>query len=920
MDREDRSLQSLPATGPVPSADALLLERLRAGDPDAGHQLIRDHYPGVYRYLLCLTGSPDAAEDLTQETFMQAWIHLASFEGRAALRTWLHRIAHREFLQALRRQRRSAAEQVLTPLEAAAEVSAGRAVELTETVELRAILGKLPHEEREIVVLRYLEGYQHEEIAHILGIPVRRVRHRLSEARGRLQQELGEGDLAYLNEPAMPMRRWAWLPLDQIYALETRLARGGAWDRETPRPGETTEETMERREFLRHAAVGAVGMMLPETERDVVDSRLTRKVSLASKGTALSDLCEHLRGETGIHLSAGNSVADEKVTVFCEKMPLREVMRQLSRPFGYTWLRSGQSGEYRYELVQDLRSQLLEEELRNRDRHASLLAVAKEMERYRPYLDLSPEEALARSRSASPGEKKLLERFAIDGWAAIQIYFRLSPQQFATLRAGQWLTFSAAPKPGELSLPPDLERGILECQPYRRLLRREDGGLERRGPTRGVDWHGSNDDSPNSLPLTAFPEVRAMVCVTMPEHELGQYAFEGCPGFREPGGWNWGPQGPWAVGRSPSSLEPNNAAVNTRLARDPAVQPRVSVEPLPHDPDLSAGENAAHPSGQSSGRRVNSADVLEALHQASGIPIVADYYTRLYDPAAVSLHNQPLFEMLNRLGDAMRLRWNKDGSWLQFRSTSFYYDRVKEVPNRLLARWVASRRQHGFLTLEDLVEIAQLSDTQLDAADMAEGAREYLGLQEWGLVRSYGSALIRQPLRALAAFTPAQRQEMLTPAGLPFARMSLAQQQQYIAFALKFGAPLQSLDELAGASLRVRYTQPGWYEWRPPGPFWLRYVVALERGKRVPAPQIRERTREAALQALRGIDPQIREAVLQAFHRADPRTDTASLDDAAQIVPTELELEIISIPDSTNQRSLSVYSAGDGGFTVSSTW
>src|SRR5207249_7925662 len=124
----------------------------------------------------------------------------------------------------------------------------------------------------------------------------------------------------------------------------------------------------------------------------IVHPRLSRQVTCAFKATALSDLCDQLKGETGIQLSAGPSVADEKVTVFCEKLPLRDVMRQLSRPFGYTWLRSKrEGGEYRYELVQDLRSQLLEEELRNRDRDAALISLGGEMERYRPYLSLSPD-------------------------------------------------------------------------------------------------------------------------------------------------------------------------------------------------------------------------------------------------------------------------------------------------------------------------------------------------------------------------------------------------------------------------------------------------------------------------------------------------------------------------------------------------
>jgi hypothetical protein len=119
-------------------------------------------------------------------------------------------------------------------------------------------------------------------------------------------------------------------------------------------------------------------------EAAVVDARLSRNVTVAQKETALSDLCDHLREETGIRLAAGSSVADEKVTLFCKAMPLRDVMRQLSRPFGYTWIRSGKAGDHRYELVQDLRSQLLEEELRNRDRSESLLALERDLQRYAP--------------------------------------------------------------------------------------------------------------------------------------------------------------------------------------------------------------------------------------------------------------------------------------------------------------------------------------------------------------------------------------------------------------------------------------------------------------------------------------------------------------------------------------------------------
>src|SRR5262249_36724685 len=147
----------------------------------------------------------------------------------------------------------------------------------------------------------------------------------------------------------------------------------------------------------------------------------------------------------------------------------------------------------------------------------------------------------------------------------------------------------------------------------------------------------------------------------------------------------------------------------------------------------------------------------------------------------VSLRNQPLFDALNHLGDVMRSRWNKEGAWLQFRSTTYFHDRLKEVPSRLLARWSASRRQHGMLTLDDLLEIAQLPDAQLDAADMAEGARQCFGLAEWGLA-CYKAQ--RPHLRYLSGFTPEQQQEAMSGAGLLFTRMTLGQQQQFIALGM----------------------------------------------------------------------------------------------------------------------------------------
>jgi len=307
---------------------------------------------------------------------------------------------------------------------------------------------------------------------------------------------------------------------------------------------------------------------------------------------------------------------------------------------------------------------------------------------------------------------------------------------------------------------------------------------------------------------------------------------------------------------SPSGPGLADAAREKELARDPALRFRVSVQTRAscgRDPSPSEG-------GVPPGPKATSADVLEALHRATGLPIVADYYTRLYKTERLSVQNQPLFDTLNQLCETMRYRWNKQDNWLQFRSAGFFNDRLKEVPNRLLARWNSSRKEHGALTLDDLIEIAQLSDAQLDAEEMAEGARDCHGLVEWSLARDRD---LRPDWRFLAQLTSAQRQEAQSSAGLPFVRLSLGQQQRFIAVALPFGEELRSLRELETASLRVAYTQPGEFEWRMPGPpAWLGWQ---------PSPA-RARTREAALQAARRLDP--------------AASDT-------QIMPTEVAISVL---------------------------
>jgi RNA polymerase sigma factor (sigma-70 family) len=151
---EESSPPSRRTAGPASATEMALVEQICRGDAEAGRGFIRDYYADVYHYLLFLTGRRDAAEDLTQETFVRAWRGMQGFEGRAPLRLWLHRIAHREFLRALRNQRTDAS------LEQIADPTAPGFAGWTETIELREAIRRLPVAEREVITLHHRKAFR----------------------------------------------------------------------------------------------------------------------------------------------------------------------------------------------------------------------------------------------------------------------------------------------------------------------------------------------------------------------------------------------------------------------------------------------------------------------------------------------------------------------------------------------------------------------------------------------------------------------------------------------------------------------------------------------------------------------------------------------------------------------------------------
>ena len=167
------------------------LARARQGDRHAFARLVRAHQSRVRLQLRRLThGDAALADDLAQETFVQAWLHLNDFRGDARLATWLHRIALTRFLQHVRRPQLPAEWREPDATDESDPGHDPRAVEgLGRDVE-RA-LQALSEIQRLAVVHCFHLDLTHAEAAQVLGLPLGTLKSHLDRARTRLRELLG---------------------------------------------------------------------------------------------------------------------------------------------------------------------------------------------------------------------------------------------------------------------------------------------------------------------------------------------------------------------------------------------------------------------------------------------------------------------------------------------------------------------------------------------------------------------------------------------------------------------------------------------------------------------------------------------------------------------------------------------------------
>jgi len=172
-----------------------LVERCRSGDRRAFEELFIKHRDMVFNVVWSISGDREQAEDITQETFVKAYLGFSGFRGGSKFSTWLYRIAVN---QALRTKstgmRRARAEQPLDdrvlPFDGPEPEEALRLSETERSV--RRAICELPPAQRAAITLRYLEGLDLAEVAQIVGSPIGTVKSRIHHALKRMSVALGD--------------------------------------------------------------------------------------------------------------------------------------------------------------------------------------------------------------------------------------------------------------------------------------------------------------------------------------------------------------------------------------------------------------------------------------------------------------------------------------------------------------------------------------------------------------------------------------------------------------------------------------------------------------------------------------------------------------------------------------------------------
>lgn len=186
--------ETKPAIKDVSSApDFELTQSAAKGDMVAFEEIYQRHHRRVYSICLRMLQNAHEAEDLTQDVFIQLYRKIGSFRGDSAFTTWLHRMTVNQVLMHFRKRNvkfEKTTEEGETPDQIVAGTANPDRMPVVDKIALENAIDQLPTGYKNVFVLHDVEGFEHEEVAKILGCSVGTSKSQLHKARLKLRKLL----------------------------------------------------------------------------------------------------------------------------------------------------------------------------------------------------------------------------------------------------------------------------------------------------------------------------------------------------------------------------------------------------------------------------------------------------------------------------------------------------------------------------------------------------------------------------------------------------------------------------------------------------------------------------------------------------------------------------------------------------------
>lgn len=170
--------------------DLELTRLVAAGHLEAFEMLYRKYHRRAYSLCLKMTSSVSEAEDLTQEAFVQLFRKAGSFRGDAAFTTWFHRLTVNQVLMYFRKRsvrNEKTTEDGELPEHRLPNPKLGANLPILNRIDLKKAISALPPGYRSVFVLHDVEGYEHSEVARMMGISIGTSKSQLHKARLKLR-------------------------------------------------------------------------------------------------------------------------------------------------------------------------------------------------------------------------------------------------------------------------------------------------------------------------------------------------------------------------------------------------------------------------------------------------------------------------------------------------------------------------------------------------------------------------------------------------------------------------------------------------------------------------------------------------------------------------------------------------------------